>query len=82
MKIILDAMGGDNAPQAIVKGAVDAQNEFGVDIVLVGKESEVKACLADCGAQENAHLRVVNATEVIDMHDDPAHAVRRIEPTF
>jgi len=77
MKIILDAMGGDNAPQAIVKGAVDAQTEFGVDIILVGREAEVKACLADCGAADNSHIRVVNADEVIDMHDDPAHAVRR-----
>lgn len=51
MKIIIDAMGGDNAPDAIVKGAVDAQREFGVDIVLVGREAEVKRCLADCGAE-------------------------------
>lgn len=77
MKIILDAMGGDNAPQAVVKGAADAQAEFGVDIILVGREQEVNACLAECGAQDNAHIRVVNADEVIDMHDDPAHAVRR-----
>ena len=77
MKIVLDAMGGDNAPQAIVQGAVDAQSEFGVDIILVGRESEVNACLAQCKAQDNPHIRVVNADEVIDMHDDPAHAVRR-----
>ena len=77
MKIILDAMGGDNAPMAVVKGAVDAQTEFGVDIILVGREAEVRACLADCGAADNSHIRVVNAEEVIDMHDDPAHAVRR-----
>jgi glycerol-3-phosphate acyltransferase PlsX len=77
MKIILDAMGGDNAPLAVVKGAVDAQAEFGVEIILVGREAEVKACLAQCGAADNRHIRVVNADEVIDMHDDPAHAVRR-----
>ena len=77
MKIILDAMGGDNAPQAVVKGAVDAQAEFGVDIILVGREADVNACLADCGAENNPRIRVVNADEVIDMHDDPAHAVRR-----
>ena len=77
MKIILDAMGGDNAPQAVVKGAVDAQAEFGVDIILVGRKSDVNACLKDCGAENNPRIRVVNADEVIDMHDDPAHAVRR-----
>ncbi len=77
MKIIIDAMGGDHAPQAIVQGAVDAQREFGIDIVLVGREAEVNACLAPLGAQADPHIRVVNADEVIDMHDDPATAVRR-----
>ncbi len=77
MKIIIDAMGGDNAPDAIVKGAVDAQREFGVDIVLVGREAEVKRCLADCGAEAGEHLAVRNADEVIDMHDDPSMAVRQ-----
>ena len=77
MKIILDAMGGDNAPMSVVKGAADAQKEFGVDIILVGREAEVNDCLAQCGAKDNPHIRVVNADEVIDMHDDPATAVRR-----
>lgn len=77
MKILIDAMGGDNAPQAIVQGALDAQKEFGVDIVLVGRENEVKACLTQLQAANNAHISVKNADEVIDMHDDPATAVRR-----
>lgn len=77
MKIIIDAMGGDNAPQAIVKGAVDAQKEFGVDIVLVGREAEVAVCLKESGADTNEHICIVNADEVIDMHDDPAMACRR-----
>lgn len=77
MKIIIDAMGGDNAPMAIVQGAVDAQKEFGVEIVLVGREAEVRSCLSACGAAECAGIIVVNAEEVIDMHDDPATAVRR-----
>lgn len=77
MRIIIDAMGGDNAPAAIVQGAVDAQKEFGVDIALVGMEEAVRACLADCGAADNEHISVINATEVVDMHDDPAMACRR-----
>ncbi len=77
MRIIIDAMGGDNAPSEIVKGAVDAQKEFGVDITLVGIEEKVRECLAECGAGDNAHIAVVNATEVVDMHDDPAMACRR-----
>ena len=77
MKIIIDAMGGDNAPQAAVKGAVDAQREFGVEIVLVGREAEVSSCLKECGAEICEKIAVVNADEVIDMHDDPSTAVRR-----
>jgi len=77
MKIILDAMGGDNAPQAIVQGAVDAQEEFGVDIVLVGREAEVRICLERCDAAKNPHIEVRNAEEVIDMHDEPSMACRR-----
>jgi len=77
MKIILDAMGGDNAPQAIVQGAVDAQKEFGVDIILVGREAEVTRELQRCGAAENGHITVQNAEEIIEMHDDPSTACRR-----
>lgn len=76
MKIIIDAMGGDNAPGAIVQGAVDAQKEFGVDIVLVGREDEVKACLSDSGAADNSHITVVHASEVITMCDEPSTACR------
>ena len=77
MKIIIDAMGGDNAPKSNVQGAVDAQKEFGIEIVLVGNEAEISACLAECGAKDDPHISVVNADEIIDMHDDPATAVRR-----
>ena len=45
MKIILDAMGGDNAPQAIVEGALEAHAQCGADIVLVGREEAIRACL-------------------------------------
>lgn len=76
MTIIIDAMGGDNAPQAIVQGAVDAQREFGVDIVLVGQPEAVQRCLADCGAADNAHISVHPASEVITMSDDPSTATR------
>ena len=51
MKIIIDAMGGDNAPAAVVKGAVRAKKELGVDIVLVGRKEDVKACLKTFGEQ-------------------------------
>ena len=74
MKIIIDAMGGDNAPAAVVKGAVRAKKELGVDIVLVGREEDVKACLADEGCSD---IEIVDAREVVTMEDDPSTATRR-----
>ena len=74
MRIIIDAMGGDNAPAEIVKGAVDAKRRLGVDIVLVGQEEAVRACLKAEGCED---IEVVNATEVITMEDDPSTATRR-----
>jgi phosphate acyltransferase len=64
MKIAVDAMGGDNAPHAVVAGAVHAAREFSVGIILVGIEQMVQA-----------ELR--NATQVVDMLDSPATVFRR-----
>lgn len=74
MKIIIDAMGGDNAPEEIVKGAVRAKRELGVDVTLVGIEQRVRECLAAEGCDD---IDVVNATEVVTMEDDPSTAIRR-----
>ena len=76
MKIILDAMGGDNAPEAVVKGALTACRELGVGIALVGREKEIRACLAASGGASEQRISVVNATEVVTMEDDPATACR------
>ena len=67
-------MGGDNAPGEIVKGAVRAKRELGVDVCLVGRVEEVRACLEKEGCGE---IEVVNATEVVTMEDDPSTATRR-----
>lgn len=77
MKIIIDAMGGDNAPCEIVKGAVIAHKTFGYDMILVGREDEVKACLKEEGALDLAGITVKHASDVIDMNDEPAAAIRR-----
>ena len=74
MKIIIDAMGGDNAPSEIVKGAVRAKRELGVEIILVGQQEAVLDCLK---AENCDDIQVVNAAEVITMEDDPSTAVRR-----
>lgn len=74
MRIIIDAMGGDNAPAEIVKGAVMAKRGLGVELTLVGREEEVRACLENEGCTD---VEVIDAREVITMEDDPSTATRR-----
>ena len=77
MKIIVDAMGGDNAPQAIVQGALDAHKLHGVDIVLVGRMAEVLQAVENCGVKElPAGVEIKDATEVVEICDDPATAFK------
>ncbi len=76
MRIIVDAMGGDNAPLEIVRGAINAAKARPeLEIALVGREDDVNAAAAQCGGLAN-NVTVLNATEVIDMHDDPATAFK------
>ena len=78
MKIILDAMGGDNAPQATVMGAVAAARDFGAQITLVGRENEILQVLKDNGvAQLPDDISIHHAEDVVDMHDDPAAVLRK-----
>lgn len=75
MRIAVDAMGGDYAPEAIVAGALAAVRELGTEVVLVGPEARVRAELArHRGAPP---VDVVDAPEVIEMHEAPAMALRR-----
>ena len=76
MKIIIDAMGGDNAPEEIIKGAVRAKRELGVEVCLVGRIEDVKACLEKEGCAEG-EFEIVDAREVVTMEDDPSTATRR-----
>ena len=77
MKIILDAMGGDNAPQAIVQGALDARGLHGVEIVLVGREEEIRKAMEECGVKEvPAGIEIKDAREVVEIEDDPATAFK------
>ena len=77
MRIIIDAMGGDNAPKEIIKGAVEAVREYGVDIALVGKEEVVRACLKEEKAEDLSNkISVVNATQQVLMEDDPTGVLR------
>lgn len=76
MKIILDGMGGDNAPQEIVKGAVKAAAEISETIVILGPEELINNCLKECNFT-GSNIEVVNATEVISNHEAPAMAIRK-----
>ena len=69
--IAVDAMGGDRAPEEIVRGAVDASRN-GTDVVLVGDAPRIERLLAEAGSD----LAVIHAGEVIEMADDPARAIR------
>ena len=77
MRILIDAMGGDNAPGEIVRGAVEASREFHVDVALVGREAEILACLNEMDVTPGEHIQVVNAPDVISMEDDPSTATRK-----
>ncbi|HEY8677795.1 MAG TPA: phosphate acyltransferase PlsX [Candidatus Dormibacteraeota bacterium] len=74
MKIALDAMGGDFAPEQVVQGGVQAHRELGVEVIFVGVKERVDAALATSGAGKWAEIE--DAPEVILMDEHPAQAVR------
>lgn len=75
MKIVVDAMGGDRAPSVIVDGAVQAARDLGLEIVLVGQRGAVQAEL-DKYDTTGLALTLHHASQVIEMHEHPAVAVR------
>ena len=77
MKIYVDAMGGDNAPEAIVQGTLEALGRFpALRVVLGGPEAEVRALLKDAGALAD-RIEVDDAPEVITNHESPVMGVRK-----
>ena len=78
MKIILDAMGGDLAPEAPVMGAIDAEKAYGAEITLVGRGDEILEVLKKNGIDNLPEgMEVCHADDVVDMHDDPDQVIRR-----
>ena len=75
MKIILDGMGGDNAPEAIVEGAVLASREIEHRILIIGQEEKIRAEL-DNHRYDADKISVINATEIISNDEAPVRAVR------
>ena len=80
MKIVLDAMGGDNAPDANIKGAVNAINKVKAEVVLVGKEEVIRSKIKEFYGKEmeeiSDRLKIRNATETIEMEDTPTLAIK------
>ena len=77
MKIIVDAMGGDNAPGAVVRGALDAHKRFGLDILLVGRAADILKCIEECGEKTLPKgIEIKDASEVVEICDDPATAFK------
>ena len=78
MKIILDAMGGDFAPEAPVLGAIDAAKEYGTEITLVGRGEEILEVLKKNNIDNLPEgLEICHADDVVDMHDDPARVIQK-----
>lgn len=76
MKIAVDAMGGDNAPEAVVCGAVRAAQNYHEEIILVGQEDKINAVLKAHNAENTPGITILHAPDLVDMHDDPATVLR------
>ena len=77
VKVVVDAMGGDNAPVEIVKGAIEAVNENeNVKVILAGPEEQVKDELAKY-QYDRSRVEILNATEVIEVDEAPVMAIRK-----
>ena len=80
MKILLDAMGGDKAPDANIKGAVKAINQIKAEVILIGKEEIIRSKIKEFYGKEmeeiSERLKIKNATETIEMEDTPTLAIK------
>lgn len=77
IKIAVDAMGGDFAPEEIVLGAIAGARAHDCEIFLVGDESRIRAVLKQEPDWEKFPVQIVHASEIIDMNDQPGVAIRR-----
>ena len=81
MNILVDAMGGDNAPDAVIKGAIKASNEIEGTITLVGNVDIINNRIKEIYDKNSISeitdkIKIHNTTEVIDMEDIPTHAIK------
>lgn len=80
MRILLDAMGGDNAPDANIKGAINTINQIKAEVTLIGKEEVIRSKVKEFYGKEleeiSPRLKIRNATETIEMEDQPTVAIK------
>ena len=76
MRIVVDAMGGDHAPEATVEGAVLAAREYETEIILTGLSDLIHPILDRFDPDHNLPIEVVHADEVVEMHDLPGKVLR------
>ena len=76
MKIVVDAMGGDNAPESAVEGAVMAAREYETEIILTGLSDKIHAVLDRLDPDHNLPILIVHADEVVEMHESPGKVLR------
>ena len=82
MKIIIDAMGGDNAPLEIVKGALLGMEHWGVEVLLTGDTEAILRALRDCGHDTIPRgMEIVHTAETVEMCDDPSKVFRHKKDT-
>ena len=82
MRILVDAMGGDNAPDAVIKGAVKAISQVKAEVVLIGKAEIINAKVKEFYNKDSLEeisdrLKIHNATETIEMEDKPTQAIKQ-----
>ena len=78
MKIILDAMGGDNAPEAPVLGAIQAVKAYGMEVTLVGRGESILEVMRRHGISDLPDgMEIAGAEDVVDMHDDPGSVIHK-----
>ena len=80
MNILLDAMGGDNAPDANIKGAVNTIKQIKAEVTLIGKEEVIRNKVKELYGKDleeiSPRLKIKNATETIEMEDQPTVAIK------
>ena len=77
MRIIVDAFGGDNAPQEILLGCVQARQELGVDILLTGDKARLEACAKELGVSaELGGMEILPCGQLLTMEDEPTSVIR------